>query len=296
MTVFTTLIISLALTADPPHACDACTEWNQPQEAFRVHGNTWFVGTTGLGAVLVTSDAGHILIDGGLPQSAPLIAANIEKAGFRLSDIKYIVNSHAHYDHAGGISALQRASGAQVAVSPPTRRALARGGPTRDDPQFGFGKLHNDFAAVANLREVKDGEVLHLGALALTAHFTPGHTPGGTTWTWRSCEEERCLNLVYADSLNSVSAPGFRFSESRRAATFERSFAVVEALPCDILLAAHPVLIAMDLKLAAWKSNPAVNPFVGADACRSYANGARQRLAQRLAEERAEVLKRPATD
>jgi metallo-beta-lactamase class B len=138
--------------------------------------------------------------------------------------------------------------------------------------------------------------VLRLGALALTAHFTPGHTPGGTTWTWRSCEGERCLNLVYADSLNSVSAPGFRFSESRRAATFERSFAVVEALPCDILLAAHPVLIAMDLKLAAWKSNPAVNPFVGADACRSYANGARQRLAQRLAEERAEVLKRPATD
>jgi metallo-beta-lactamase class B len=252
-----------------------------------VHGDTWYVGTAGLGAILITSKQGHILIDGGLPQSAPLIAANVAKVGFKLEDIKLILNSHAHYDHAGGIAALQRASGAAVAASPASKRALEHGGPTPDDPQFGFGKQHNDYAPVKNVRAVSDGEVLRVGELQIRAHFTPGHTPGGTTWTWRACEAGQCHDLVYADSLNSVSAPDFRFSEGQRAADFERSMAVVEALPCDILLAPHPVLMAMDVKLAAWKANPAVNPFVGAGACRSYAAGARQRLNTRVAEERA---------
>ncbi len=286
MTILATLFLaSAALTADPPHVCDPCDEWNQPHAPFRIHGDTWYVGTAGLGAILITSKDGHILIDGGLPQSAVLIAENIRSAGFRLEDIKLIVNSHTHYDHAGGIAALQRATGAQVAASPASKLAMERGGPMEDDPQFAFGAKHNNYAPVRNVRAVADGEVLRVGALALTAHFTPGHTPGGTTWTWRSCEGQTCLNSVYADSLNSVSAPGFRFSESKRFDEFSRSIARVEALPCDILVAPHPVLIAMDVKLAAWKANPAVNPFIGADACRNYADGARQRLEARVAEE-----------
>src|SRR5688572_15388915 len=185
MTLLLSLITTLAqLTADPPHVCEPCDEWNQPQEAFRLHGDTWFVGTAGLSALLITSKQGHILVDGGLPQSAPLIAANIAKAGFRLEDVKLIVNSHTHYDHAGGIAALQRATGAQVAASPASKRALERGGPLEDDPQFAFGREHNDFTAVSEVREVQDGEVVRVGPLAITAHFTPGHTPGGTTWSW----------------------------------------------------------------------------------------------------------------
>jgi metallo-beta-lactamase class B len=287
--LLTLFLASAVLTADPPHTCDACDEWNQPQQPFRVHGDTWFVGTAGLGAMLIASKQGHILIDGGLPQSAALIADNIRSAGFRLEDIKLIVNSHTHYDHAGGIAALQRATGAPVAASPASKLALERGGPMEDDPQFGFGSKHNDFAAVSALREVKDGEVLRVGALAITAHFTPGHTPGGTTWSWRSCEGANCLAIVYADSLNSVSAPGFRFSgdagQPSRVATFERSIGVVEALPCDILFAAHPTFIDMSARLAKWKTEPAVNPFVDKDACRKYAAGARQRLQARIAEE-----------
>jgi metallo-beta-lactamase class B len=286
MTLTSSLFFVLAqLTADAPHVCDPCEEWNQPQEPFRVHGSTWFVGTAGLGAILITSKDGHVLIDGGLPQSAPLIAANIEKAGFRLGDIKLILNSHTHYDHAGGIAALQRASGAEVAASPPARLALQRGGPTPDDPQFGFGSTHNDYAPVATVRGIRDGEVLRVGSLALTAHFTPGHTPGGTSWTWRDCQDGRCLDLVYADSLNAVSAPDFRFSESGRARLLETSMAVVAALPCDILLAPHPVLIDMPSRLARWKADPTVNAFVDTAACRQYAAAARQRLQARLAEE-----------
>src|SRR5919198_3963806 len=98
--------------------CPSCAEWNAPHAPVRIHGNTYFVGTNGLSAILVTSPAGHVLIDGGLPESAPLIAANIRAAGFRVEDVKLILNSHDHFDHAGGIAALQRLSGARVAASP----------------------------------------------------------------------------------------------------------------------------------------------------------------------------------
>jgi metallo-beta-lactamase class B len=243
------------------------------------------VGTAGLGAILIASQEGHILIDGGLPQSAALIAENIRKAGFRLEDIKLILNSHTHYDHAGGIAALQRATGAKVAASPASKRALERGGPTEDDPQFAFGRQHNDYAPVRDVREIGDGETLRVAAssTAVTAHFTPGHTPGGTTWTWRACEATKCLNMVYGDSLNSVSAPGFKFDQPTRLAAFERSIARVEALPCDILITVHPTAIDMDGRLA----KAGALPLLDAAACRNYAAGARQRLHQRVTEERA---------
>lgn len=289
MTILATIFFASGLlTADPPHACDACAEWNLPQEPFRIHGDTWYVGTAGLGAILITSKDGHILVDGGLPQSAALIADNIRAAGFRLEDVKLIVNSHTHYDHAGGIAALQRASGARVAASPASKLALERGGPTEDDPQFAFGRQHNDYAPVRKVRAVADGEVLRVGPLAITAHFTPGHTPGGTSWSWRSCESGKCLDVVYADSLNSVSAPEFRFSaQASRVAAFEGAIAVVEALPCDILFAPHPAFIDMSARLAKRKTEPKVNPFVDPQACRNYAAGARQRLKARIADETA---------
>lgn len=286
-----TAALSTELVADASHACSDCDDWNGPRAPFHVFGNTWFVGTAGLGSILITSPQGHILIDGGLPQSAALIARNIEAAGFHLEDVKLILNTHTHYDHAGGIAALVRVSHAQVAASPASKRALERGGPMEDDPQFGFGAQHNNFPPVANVRSFKDGESLTVGKLAVTAHFTPGHTPGGTSWSWRECEAGKCLDIVYADSLNSISAPGFRFTGDGThvgvARSFEHSIAVVEKLPCDILLAPHPGLVDLDAKMARWKENPAVNPLIDTGACKAYAEGARQRLEKRIAEERA---------
>jgi len=116
--------------------CDNCGDWNKPVKPFNVYGNTWYVGVKGLSVMLVTSPAGHILLDGGLPQSAPLVAANIKALGFRIEDVKLIVNSHAHWDHAGGIPALQRASGAIVAASPSSALALQNGTNVADDPQY----------------------------------------------------------------------------------------------------------------------------------------------------------------
>ena len=277
--------------ADPPHACEYCEGWSRGHEPFKVYGNTWYVGSV-LSSILITSKDGHILIDGGLTQTAPQIKANIEKLGFRLEDVKLIVNSHTHYDHAGGIAALQRASGARVAASPASRRALEAGGPMPDDPQFTFGPEHNNFPALKNVREVADGEELRVGKLRIQAHFTPGHTPGGTSWTWTSCEGGTCLAMAYADSLNSVSAPGFKFSgDATHASLVERfthSMDVVAGLKCDILLVPHPESIDMDGKLAARAAKPATDPFIDRNACRAYADAARQRLKARVEEERAQ--------
>lgn len=277
------------LTPDPPTRCANCAALNKPHEPYKVYGNTYYVGVAGLSSILIVSDKGLILLDGALTQSAPLIAANIAKLGFKLSDVKVIGNSHTHYDHAGGIAALQRATGAEVVASAPSAKALEHGRPMPDDPQY---KSHGNFPAVKTVRVVKDRETVQLGNVAITAHYTPGHTPGGTTWTWKSCENGRCLNVVYADSLNAVSSSGFRFSGDAShpsiVGEFRHSISTVADLPCDILLTPHPGFADLDRKLAKRKANPGTNPFIDPDACRVYAAHASEGFEKRIAEETAE--------
>lgn len=275
---------------DAPKRCEHCEEWNSPHEPYRVFGNTWYVGVAGLSAILISSDDGLILIDGGLPQSASRIDENIRKLGFRTGQIRVIANSHAHYDHAGGIAALRRASRAEVVASAAGARSIRNGGLVADDPQHGLGREAMCFPPVRRVRVVGDGEVVRVGSLAITAHFTPGHTPGSTTWTWRSCEGERCLDIVYADSLNPISAPGFRFTGDATHPgiidQFRRSIAVVSALPCDILLTVHPGSSDMDERLARRAREPGIDPFIDPRACSAYAANATERLNRRIEEEK----------
>jgi metallo-beta-lactamase class B len=267
--------------------CDNCVKWNQPVKPFNVYGNTWYVGVEGLTSVLITGPAGHILIDGALPQSAPLIEANIKALGFRIEDVKLIVNSHAHWDHAGGIAALQRASGAVVAASASGALSLKSGTHGKDDPQF-YVRTPVHVPKVAKVQVVRDGETVQVGPIGITAHLTPGHTPGSTTWSWTSCEDKRCMDVVYADSLNPVSRDGFNFSGKGGApdisASFAASIAKVATLKCDILLSAHPFLADTFGKAAA--RTPQRNPFIDAEGCRSYAATASKLLGERLARER----------
>ena len=215
--MFLLLALTIPLAAQDVHSsCANCAAWNKPHRAFRIYGNTYYVGTHGLSSILITSEGGHILIDGALPESAPLIVAGIRSLGFHIEDVKFIVNSHAHFDHAGGIAELQRLSGARVAASQWSADVMNNGAAPRDDPQFG---ALAPIARVARVETIKDGETLSAGAVTVTAHLTPGHTPGGTSWTWRSCENGRCLNLVYADSLTPVSADGFLFTRRKALAS-----------------------------------------------------------------------------
>lgn len=197
-----------------------------------------------------------------------------------------ILNSHAHFDHAGGLAALQRASGAELALHPWSAKVLRMGTSLPDDPQFG---LYLPFPGVRATRELSDREVLRVGELSLTAHFTGGHTPGGTTWSWRSCDEAgTCWELVYADSQSPISDDDFRFSANTRYPTvladFERGLARFETLGCDVLLTPHPGLSGTFERQARRDAGEAT-AFRVPGACGEFASAARQRLRDRLTRE-----------
>jgi metallo-beta-lactamase class B len=259
----------------PATNCAEAADWNTPHRPFRVYGSTYYVGTHCLSAVLITSRDGHVLIDAGLPETAPLVRANIEALGFRIADVKLILNSHAHFDHAGGIAAIQRASGAVVAASPASARVLEAGASGADDPQYG---VLAPFPALQSVRVLAEGEVVRVGNVALTAHWTGGHTPGGTSWSWVSCEGERCLALVYADSQTPISADGFLFTRSTTYPAalqdFARGHAVLERVRCDILLTPHPGASSLWERIAAQGSGDAP-ALVDSEGCRRYADAAR---------------------
>ena len=156
-------VMPAMLRPDPPMTCTNCAEWNTPRAPFKVFGNTYFVGSLGLSSLLIVTDAGLVLIDVALPQSAPLIDANIRTLGFRPTDVKYILSSHAHYDHVGGMRSMQRFTRATVLASSETARALGLGHPVPEDPQFEADASQNFPGFTDGVRAVKDGEVTRLG-------------------------------------------------------------------------------------------------------------------------------------
>jgi metallo-beta-lactamase class B len=190
--------------------CTQCAKWNEPQTPFQVYGDTYYVGPHGLTVILIASNHGLVLIDGALAESAPAIAEGIKTLGFNLKDVKLILTTHIHMDHAGGIADLQKLTGARVLGSPWSAEVLKAGGVAKDDPQFGTIR---GIQPVAKVGTVKDGETVKVGPIAVTAHFTPGHTPGGVSWTWKSCEGDRCYAMVYADTVTAVSREGYKFAD-----------------------------------------------------------------------------------
>jgi metallo-beta-lactamase class B len=263
--------------------------WAQPQKPFRIYGDTYYVGSHGLSAILITSADGDILIDGTLPDNAPMIEANIRALGFKLSDIKLILNSHAHFDHAGAIAAIARDSGAQVAASANGAKALMLGGDDPDDPQHGEASR---YPKVDKVRSVADNETVHVGSLAVQAHYTSGHTPGSTTWTWRSCEGDRCLSMVYADSLSLLSANGYRYNDTshpERLNAFRQGLKTLAALPCDILMLPHPDAINFLERAKRRTPSEKNDPLVDRQACKNYAARGQENLDRRIAKEAAEM-------
>jgi metallo-beta-lactamase class B len=253
-------------------------------EPFKVYGNTYYVGTQNLTSLLVTSDFGHVLIDGGLPETAPIIAANIQKLGFNIGDVKAILQSHAHPDHVGGIAELQKLSGgAAVYARRPAEEAMRTGKLPKEDPQY---NPKSKIPTVANPWVVHGDQLLGVGSIRFRVLATPGHTPGGTSWTWESCEEKTCLQMVYADSLSPVSGPKYRFTDHPEVVQqFQDSYKTLEAAKCDVLITPHPDGTGFfeKVKAAAGKGDA----LKDADGCKKYVATFRQRLDERLAQEQA---------
>lgn len=269
------------LEPDAAFDCEQCEVWNESQDPFRVYGNTWYVGTQGLSSLLIETSDGLVLVDGGLPQSAEKIVANVRQLGFDPEAIKTILVSHAHFDHAGGIAAIQRLTKAAVYTSRAGVATLSTGQLQEDDPQYNYGDSSTSFPAIRNVDSVENGEMLTLGDVEIQSVYTPGHTPGGMSWAWESCALDQCLHVVYADSLTSVSAEGFRYSDGAADQLIASAKAITD-LDCDILLTPHPFFFAMEEKLTRREDG---NPFVNPVACAIYAENSLGWLQQRLESE-----------
>ncbi|MEH3159193.1 MAG: subclass B3 metallo-beta-lactamase [Sphingomonas taxi] len=231
------LAIAALLVAVPAAAQDAAQRlaWNAPAAPFRIVGNVYYVGTAGLSAFLIADPAGLVLIDGGLPESAPLIAANVRRLGFRLRDIRYLLNNHSHADHAGGLAALQRLSGAKLAASAGDRRDLVAGRTVdrNDLPHF---------PPVRPALTVRDGETIRVGRTALTAHLTPGHTDGATSWTLRTRAGNRPVDVLFLSSLSVAGRPlvtGKPLRDTAAVGQFRATFRRLATCRADVLLSYH---------------------------------------------------------
>jgi metallo-beta-lactamase class B len=261
-------------------ACEGKDGWTDPAPPVRVFGNTYYVGTCGITALLIVSDEGHVLIDSGPKDAEPLVAANIRALGLKLEDVKWILTSHPHHDHVGGVAELKRLAGAQLAASAAARVALEQGKNDWRDPQASS----TDTWPVAMVdRVMRDGEHLVLGSLDLTLHTTPGHAPGSTSWTWRSCAGAACHDMAYVDSVTSVSTGDYKYSQHAvYADAFARSLGKIAGLPCDLLITPHPGASALFARLAGKM------PLSDPDACLHYAEGGQTALEQRLKDERGQ--------
>jgi len=268
--------------------CSRCEIWNEEQAPFQIYGNTYYVGPRGLSSVLITSPQGHVLIDGALPQSAPSIAKHVEQLGFEMTDVKVILNSHTHFDHAGGIAELQKLSGAKVIASDKAVPVLRSGHVGSDDPQV---EHLLPFPGASKVEALGRRASVEIGSLQLSVIHTPGHAPGGTSWRWRSCEADRCMNLIYSDSLNAVADKSFKYSGHprypRAAQDLNSSMEAIAAAPCDILLTAHPELSGLWATIDE-RGNGDRAKLVDPAACGRYVATTRQVLAKRLASEKAD--------
>ncbi len=240
-----TLLVAAAVAATGPAsmsewhtACAGKDGWNDPAPPLHVFGNVYDVGTCGITALLITSPRGHVLLDAATAEAAPSIAANIERLGFKLSDVKLIGTSHEHLDHVGGVAELQRRTGATLMAFPSAYVQLQTGAVDKADPQYGSIKAFPP----ANVGIILfGGRDVAAAPFALTAWATPGHAPGSTSWTWRSCEGKRCVKIVYADSVSAVSAEAYRFTDHRQyVSAFRDSLWLIRRLPCDLLITPHP--------------------------------------------------------
>ncbi|MFL6734152.1 MAG: subclass B3 metallo-beta-lactamase [Sphingomicrobium sp.] len=252
-------------------------DWEKRAPPVRIHANVYLVGTCGISSILITGTDGHILIDGGTEAGAELIAENIRRLGFKLTDVKYLLHSHEHFDHVGGIARLQQLTGAELVASADAARVFQTGAAGSGDPQAG---MHGPFPAARVDRVIKDGEAVRLGNLSLTAAATPGHTPGALSWHWGSCDGGVCRQIVYADSLSPISRDDYRFSDHPAYfAAFRTSLRKVAALDCDILLTPHPSASNMSARMAGKAA------LTDTEACRNYAAVKSKALDERLATE-----------
>lgn len=239
-------------------------EWNQPFKPFRIIGNIYYVGTNNLACYLIATPGGHILIDTAMQESAPIVRANIEALGYKLKYVRIILSSHAHFDHVAGHADMKAATGAQVYATAADAATLESGGTK------GFHPL-NQYKPVKVDRIIKDGEIIRIGNVALTAHLTPGHTEGNTTWTTTVEENGKKYDVVFVGSM-SIN-PGVLMVNNptwpKVADAYAKSFQMLKSLHCDVFLGPHAPFFNMEAKVKRIGTDQS-NPFIDPEGYRNY--------------------------
>ncbi|WAT18142.1 subclass B3 metallo-beta-lactamase [Aurantiacibacter sp. MUD11] len=258
--------------------CSDWDDWDKRAQPFRVHGDTYHVGTCGISAVLVAGPEGHVLLDTGTRNGSRVVLSNIRTLGFQPDNVEFILTSHEHFDHVGGIWWVHQNTGAAVLTSAEAEAVIRTGQADPADPQFGMHEPMHDYEGRLMVLE-SAVETVDLAGLDFTAIATPGHTPGALTWQWQSCEGSDCRTIVYADSLSAVSRDDYRFSDHPAyVQAYRDGLARLAALDCDILLTPHPSASGMREKLLAGDIGSGMT-------CADYAADRLQRLDARLAAE-----------
>lgn len=246
-------LVSSTATAQSP-------DWTEPFPAFHIAGNLYYVGSRGLATYLIATPAGHIVINSDLEANVPMIRASVEKLGFKFTDIKVLLISHAHWDHDAGSAMIKQLTGAKYMVMDADVPVVESGG--KDDFQYRSTPT-SLYPATKVDRVLHDGDEVKLGEAVLVAHLTPGHTKGCTTWTMKAKEGGKEYNVVIVGSPNVN--PGYKLVDNAKypqiASDYEKTFRVLKSLPCDIFLGAHGNYYDMEAKYARLKQDGA-NPFV----------------------------------
>lgn len=270
-----------AATTDIVAACGERDGWADPAPPIRIHGKSWYVGTCGITVVLIETRAGLVLIDTGPAEAAPGVLDNIRALGFDPRQVKWVLMTHEHFDHVGGMAQVLAATGARLVTGPEAAAVMRSGKPAADDPQAGW-------LAEAPMTPVKVSRILthrqsiSFGGTRFTIYENPTHSPGSTSWTWQSCEDAACLTIALADSNSTISTDDYHFSDHpERVAAARKGLDVMDKLPCDLMLTPHPGQSQLHQRLSG------MEPLAEPGACMSYAAGGTTRLDDRLAKEAA---------
>ena len=261
--------------------------WNRPVKPFRVAGNIYYVGVEGVASYLITTPQGHILMDSGFAETVPRIQDSLKQLGFRLEDVKVLINSHAHFDHAGGLARLKKLTGAKLMVSEADAKLIADGG--RSDFQWGDNtSFHFEPAEVDRL--LRDKDKVELGGVTMVARITPGHTKGCTTWTMKVREAGRDLDVVF---VGSTTIPGYKLLNNSAypniVEDYAYTFSLLTTLKCDVFLAPHGSFFGLDEKRALLEKGSKTNPFIDPQSYRRFINATERAYQKQLKEERAKT-------
>ena len=292
-----TFLFLIALTVTAPvlalaQADPTSRSWNQPVEPYRIIDNVYYVGASDIASFLITTPAGHIILDAGFEETVPIIRDNVKKLGFKIEDVKTLVIGHAHFDHVGGLADLKALTGAKLAVSEADAALLASGG--KQDFLFG-GNDKFRFKPVRADRLLKDGDTVTLGGTTLTAHLTPGHTKGNTTWTMKAKEGDRTYDVVVMGSptINPGTVLKGMPAYPNVGADYAKTFRVLKSLPCDVFLATHASFFDGPGKAEKLRADAKENPFIDPQGCRAFIDRREKMYNEQIEKERSAEPAKP---